>query len=126
MLTRSEMIDRVTAYFRDVDRLDADATMTHLSETIVLEVPSHGVRKEGRKEVRQTYANRAETVRESWHGNFDFTVDEESGRLAVRLAVRRVTQAGETLELDNLTLVSFEGGKIAHIAIWMSGENSLN
>lgn len=125
MLKREQMIEVVTNYFSAVDRFDTDAIMAHLHESIVLEVPSHGVCKNGNGEVRQTYLNRAKTVKESWHGDFDFIVDEAAGRVAVRLTVRRVNLDGTKAELDNLTLIRFDGEKIANIAVWMSGENSL-
>ena len=123
--TRDSFIARATAYFADVDRFDTDAILSHLTEDVVLEVPTDNVRKEGIDAVRQTYLNRADSVKESWHGDFQFTCDEVENRLAVRLAVKRTTTAGDRQEMDNLTLLSFDGDRIAHITVWMSGENSL-
>ena len=54
MLARKIMIDRAIAYFSDVDRLEPDPIMTHLTSTIVLEVPSHGVFKSGSDDVRRS------------------------------------------------------------------------
>ncbi len=122
---KQTFMDRATAYFVDVDRFATDAILSHFTNDIVLEVPTDGVRKEGIDEVRQTYMNRADTVKESWHGDFQFTCDETENRLAIRLAVKRTTVQGEYQEMDNLTLLSFAGDRIAHITVWMSGENSL-
>ncbi|MBT4741121.1 MAG: nuclear transport factor 2 family protein [Rhodospirillaceae bacterium] len=123
--SREKLIARATAYFADVDRFDTDAILSHLTDDIVLEVPTGGVRKEGVAAVRETYVKRAGMVRESWHGDFIFTADEDAGRLAIRLAVKRTNKDGSAVEMDNLTLLSFEGDKICAVAVWMSGENSL-
>lgn len=123
--TKNDMIARAEAYFRDVDAFDLEAILSHLSDHVVLEVPTHGVRKEGMDAVRQTYINRAETVSKSWHGDFRFTADENESRLVVRLAVKRTNTDGTPEEMDNLTLLTFTDGLISHIAVWMSGNNSL-
>ena len=123
--SKNDFIARATAYFADVDRFETEAILSHLTDDIVLEVPTDGVRKEGMAAVRDTYDKRADMVRESWHGNFVFTADEEAGRLAVRLDVKRTNRDGTTVEMDNLTLLTFDGDKISAAAVWMSGENSL-
>ncbi len=122
---RATMIACAEAYFADVDRFDLDAILSHLTDDVVLEVPTGGVRKEGITAVRETYINRANTVSKSWHGNFTFTADEKTGQLAVRLDVKRTNPDGSEVEMDNLTLLTFSGGRIAHITVWMSGPNSL-
>lgn len=125
MPDRATMIARAEAYFAAVDRFDLDAILSHLTDGIVLEVPTDGVRKEGIKAVRETYINRANTVSASWHGDFRFTADEQTGQLAIRLGVKRTNPDGSTVEMDNLTLLTFDRDRIAHIAVWMSGPNSL-
>ena len=125
MLARKVMIERAIAYFSDVDRLEPDPIMTHLSPDVVLEVPSHGVFTIGYDEVRSVYQNRQALVRQSWHGDFRFTADELGARLAIRLAVKRTNADGSLAELDNLTLMGFRDGLICTLAIWMSGDNTL-
>ena len=124
-VSKDDMTARAMAYFRDVDRFDTDAILSHLTDDIVMEVPTDGVRKVGAAEVRATYEKRAEMVRESWHGDFVFTADVDAGRLAIRLAVKRTNMDGTQVEMDNLTLLTFTGDKISSVAVWMSGENSL-
>ena len=124
-VSKEDLIARATAYFTDVDRFDTEAILSHLTEDIALEVPTDGVRKAGVAAVRETYEKRAEMVRESWHGDFVFTTDADAGRLAIRLAVKRTNVDGSTVEMDNLTLLSFTGDKISSVVVWMSGENSL-
>ncbi len=123
--SKQKLVERATDYFAAVDRFETDTILSHFTEDIVLEVPTDGVRKEGIDAVRQTYLNRAEAVKESWHGDFEFTCDEAENRLAVRLAVKRTTAKGDYQEMDNLTLLTFRDDLIAHITVWMSGENSL-
>ena len=122
---KKKLIERATTYFAAVDRFDTDAILSHFTDDVILEVPTDGVRKEGIDEVHQTYLNRADTVKESWHGDFQFTCDENENRVAIRLAVKRTMVKGEYQEMDNLTLLSFVGDRIARITVWMSGENSL-
>lgn len=124
-ISKTDMIARAEAYFRDVDAFDLEAILSHLSDDVILEVPTHGVRKDGMDAVRQTYVNRAETVSKSWHGNFRFTADEAESQLAVRLDVKRTNADGTPEDMDNLTLLTFNSGLISHIAVWMSGNNSL-
>jgi ketosteroid isomerase-like protein len=125
LFSKDDLIARSTAYFKDVDRFDTDAILAHLTEDVMLEVPTDGIRKIGLAAVRETYVKRAEMVRESWHGDFVFTADEGAGRLAIRLAVKRTNADGASVEMDNLSLLTFAGDKICAIAVWMSGENSL-
>ena len=124
-VTKEDYIARAEAYFFDVDRFETDAILSHLSDNVVMEVPTDDVRKVGIEAVRETYVKRAEMVRESWHGDFVFTADIAAHRLAIRLVVKRINVDGSKVEMDNLTLLTFSGDRISSIAVWMSGENSL-
>lgn len=119
------MIARTEAYFRDVDAFDTDAIVSHLTENVIFDVPTDEVWREGKAAVRQTFDNRAGAVRESWHGNFVFVADEAEGRLAVRDAVKRTNADGTPQEMDNMTLLEFEGDLIRRITVWMTGPNPL-
>jgi len=125
MPDRAAMIARAEAYFADVDCFELDAILSHLTDDVVLEVPTDGVRKDGIAAVRETYINRANTVSKSWHGDFTYTADEAAGQLAIRLGVKRTNPDGSQVDMDNLTLLTFRDDRIAHIAVWMSGPNSL-
>ena len=124
-ISKQILIDRATAYFRDVDNFDTNGILSHMTADVVMEVPSHGVRKEGAADVRQAYVNRENVVTKSWHGDFEFTADEAAGQLAIRLAVKRTNADGSSEEMDNLTLLHFEGDLISRVTVWMSGNNSL-
>jgi len=119
------MIARAEAYFAAVDAFDTDAILSHMTEDVVFNVPTDGVVREGKAAVRQTFDNRAGAVKESWHGNFVYMVDEAEGRLAVRDAVKRTNADGSPQEMDNMTLLEFEGDLISRITIWMTGPNPL-
>jgi len=119
------MMERARAYFTDVDAFNLVPILSHLTDNVILEVPTHGVRKDGLDAVRQSYINRAEAVKESWHGDFQFIPDEPSSQLAIRLAVKRTNADGSYEEMDNLTLLRFEDDRISQITVWMSGNNSL-
>ncbi|MFL2770659.1 MAG: hypothetical protein ACJZ9F_06590 [Rhodospirillaceae bacterium] len=119
------MMERAKAYFADVDAFNLVSILSHLTDDVILEVPTHGVRKDGLDAVRKSYINRAEAVKESWHGDFQFIPDEPSSHLAIRLAVKRTNADGSYEEMDNLTLLRFEEEHIAQITVWMSGNNSL-
>lgn len=119
------MIARATAYFADVDRFDIDATMSHFHSECLMDVPTHGVVRRGPAEIRETYARRKESVAWSWHGNFKFMSNPETGRLAIRLDVKRRFIDGREGAMDTLTLLEFAGDKIARVSVWMTGENTL-
>lgn len=123
--SKAIMIARAEAYFRAVDAFDTDAILSHLTEDVVFEVPTDGVVREGKAAVRQTFDNRAGVVKQSWHGDFVFIADEEEGRLALRDAVKRTNADGTTQEMDNMTLLEFEGDLIRSITVWMTGPNPL-
>ena len=126
-MTRSHqnLIAKATSYFQAVDGFDTDAILAHMTDTVVLEVPTHGVRKDGIAAVRETYLNRAGTVKESWHGDFQFFPNEALDQLAIRLNVKRTTVEGAYEEMDNLTLLRFDGDLISGVIVWMAGNNSL-
>lgn len=119
------MIARTESYFRAVDAFDTDAILSHLTDDVVFDVPTDGVRRAGKAAVRQTFDNRAGLVKESWHGDFVFVADELEGRLAVRDAVKRTNADGSLQEMDNMTLLEFEGNLIRRITVWMTGPNPL-
>lgn len=119
------MIARATAYFRDVDAFDTDAIVSHLTDDVVFDVPTDGVLRTGKAAVRQTFDNRAGVVQESWHGDFIFIADEAAGQLAIRDAVKRTNADGTTQEMDNMTLLAFDGDLICRITVWMTGPNPL-
>lgn len=123
--SKSSMIARTEAYFRDVDAFDTDAILSHLTDDVVFHVPTDGVVRDGKAAVRQTFDNRAGVVKESWHGDFVFMADAAEGRLAVRDAVRRINADGSPQEMDNMTLLEFEGDLIRRITVWMTGPNPL-
>ena len=123
--SRADLIRRVEDYFRDVDRFDTDAILAHLTDDCVLEVVNHDSIQQGQRAIRATYDRRAELVQRSWHGDFQHTVDVENQRVATRLMVRRINTDGSSTEVSNLTLFQLEASRIRHIAIWMSGDNTL-
>ena len=83
------------------------------------------LRHAGHEAIRATYDRRAAEVDESYHGGFVHVIDSEEGRATTRLATRRTTTDGQTIEMDCIAFFIFEGTLIKRIAIWMSGENSL-
>ena len=119
------MIARAKSYFAAVDAFDLDRILSHMSADCILEVPTHEVRHVGLDAVRKSYARRAETVTQSWHGDFEFMANAETNQLAVRLRVKRTTVAGEDQEMDNLTVLEFSGDVIKRVSVWMAGDNSL-
>ena len=121
----TELTDRIETYFRDVDRFDTDAIMSNLTEDCVVEVVTDGVVREGLDEIRATYDRRAQVVKESWHGNLDYTIDLAKQQVATRLTARRTNHDGSRYTAANLTRFDLENGRIKRIAIWMSGENTL-
>lgn len=121
----SNMIARAESYFGAVDEFDLDGILSHFATECVLEVPTHGVRHAGLRAVRESYERRAQAVKKSWHGDFQFLANADTSQLAVRLKVKRDTFSGKHDEMDNLTLLEFDGDQIKRVSIWMAGENSL-
>ena len=125
IVPKAELIHAVEAYFQEVDRFDTDAIMAYFVDDCVMEIVNYAVRHEGMDTIRGVYDARAGRVQSSWHGDFQHTVDEDEGRVATRLIVRRTNADGSTEEMENLTLFVLEKLKIRHLSIWMSGENTL-
>lgn len=124
-LSRQALIDRIESYYAAVDRFDTAAIVAHFKPNAVMEIPTGDVRHVGHEAIRATYDRRAAEVDRSFHGHFTHVMDADEGRAATRLAAKRTTADGRSIEMDCLALFSFDGELIEHIAIWMSGENSL-
>ncbi len=121
----SKMIARAESYFKAVDEFNLDGILSHFTADCVLEVPTHGVRHVGLPAVRESYDRRAQTVKKSWHGDFQFIANVDTGHLAIRLKVKRETISGKNDEMDNFTLLEFDDDQIKRVSVWMAGDNSL-
>lgn len=119
------IIAQIESYYAAVDRLEPDPIVAHFTPDATMEVPTGGVRHVGHEAIRGTYERRSKGVDKSFHGEFTHVVDAENGRAATRLAVRRTSNNGEFVAMDCIALFTFAGDLIEHIAIWMSGENTL-
>ena len=119
------LMTQIESYYAAVDSLDTAAIVSHFTPDAVMEIPTGDVRHAGHEAIRATYDRRAAEVDESYHGKFMHVIDAEEGRATTRLATRRTTTEGQTIEMDCIAFFTFEGTLIKRIAIWMSGENSL-
>jgi len=122
---KQTLIDRIESYYAAVDDLDPDPIVGHFTANATMVIATGDVRHVGREAIRGTYERRKNSVDQSFHGDFTHVVDAENSRAATRLAVRRTSKGGESIEMDCIALFTFEGELIKHIVIWMSGENSL-
>ena len=123
--SRQTLIDQIESYYAAVDSLDTAAIVSHFTPDAVMEIPTGDVRHGGHDAIKATYDRRASEVEESYHGKFIHVIDAEEGRASTRLATRRTTTEGQTIEMDCIAFFKFEDTLIKRIAIWMSGENSL-
>jgi ketosteroid isomerase-like protein len=124
-LSTQTLIARIESYYAAVDRLAPDPIVAHFTPNATMEIPIGDVRHIGHEAIRGTYERREKGVDKSFHGDFTHVVDADNGRAVTRLAVRRTSKNGEAVEMDCIALFTFAGELIEHIAIWMSGENTL-
>jgi len=119
------LITRIESYYEAVDRLEPDPIVAHFAPDATMEIATGDVRHIGLDAIRGTYERREKDVDTSFHGEFTHVVDAANGRAATRLAVRRTSKNGESVEMDCIALFTFADELIEHIVIWMSGENTL-
>jgi ketosteroid isomerase-like protein len=124
--TAQSMIDTIDRYFDTVDNGDVPGTLAELTADCVISVITDGVRHEGRDEaIKAMFERRLETVNDAWHGNRRYVTDPALGIASTRFDVRRTSKDGSKIAMDNINFFDFEGAKLRHISIWMSGENTL-
>jgi ketosteroid isomerase-like protein len=124
LLTATQMIAIVEAYFDAVDRNDLDGLLVAMAPDCLMEYKTQGVQYIGRDTgIRTYFAERNAKVLQSWHGNMAHTVDVTAGRIATRFDLRRTDKGTPEQTGDNLNLFQFEGRRIKRISVWRGEAN---
>ncbi len=123
--TRDQLIDLASTYFAAVDAEDIDAVLATLTEDCRLSVETHGVALTDHEEIRNALEKLWEEYAAVLHDNFQFVVDPSSNRIAAQFRVVNTHKNGETEIKSNCNFFVMRDGRIASMAIYMEGENTV-
>lgn len=115
----------VESYFAAVDRMDLAATLVFFSADATVTIASFDVCYRGRDTgIRGMYERLFARYAQVWHGEFDHVVARPE-RIASQFTVRNLSYQGVTSEKHNCNFFTLRGGVIHTMAVYMSGDNSL-
>ncbi len=127
MLSKSELIDLVEKrYFNMMDQGHLEETLACIAPDCIWNIYPAGIRLEGRDAaIRNAFVNAIEKYPTMWHGNFEWTVDEEVQRVAATFDVRLVDKAGRETCLSNVKLFEVENGLFTKLDLYFSTADSI-
>lgn len=121
--------DRLTGlvehYFAAVDQMDLAGTLACFSADATVTIATFDLVYRGRDEAIQgMYERLFARYASVWHGDFDHVVDPPL-RVASQFTVRNVSPQGIATVKHNCNFFQMRDGRILTMAIYMSGDNSL-
>ncbi len=125
LMQHRSLTNTVEQYFAAVDRMDLAATLAYFSSDAAVTIATFDVCYRGRDtEIRGMYERLFARYANVWHGDFDHVVAPPE-RVASQFTVRNQSQQGATAEKHNCNFFTLRGGLIQTMAVYMSGDNSL-
>lgn len=122
---RARLAALVEHYFAAVDRMDLSATLACFSTGATVTIATFDVVYRGRDDaIRGMYERLFARYASVWHGDFDHVVDAP-GRIASQFTVRNRSHDGVMSVKHNCNFFQVRGGLIDTMAVYMSGDNSL-
>jgi hypothetical protein len=123
-MTDGELTRLAMRYFTAADARDADAFAKTLAEDCVLRIETHDITCEGSEAIRTLFATRWEGPLRAVHHDFTHSPSAVSGRITSQFTVT-YTGPGATEPKSNANVFSMQDGVITHIAVYMSGANTI-
>lgn len=122
MLNKQELIELVEKkYFNVMDEGRLDETLACLAPDCVWNIYPAGTVLRGRDtEIRDAFETAMARYPSMWHGNFEWTIDEDAQRIAAVFDVHLVDQDGKETELSNAKLFRVEDGKFKRLDLYFS------
>lgn len=115
----------VERYFDAVDRMDLAATLACFAENATVTIASFDLAYCGRdSEIRGMYERLFARYERVWHGHFAH-VAQPPNQIASQFTVRNLSPQGVTTVKHNCNFFHMQGGLIVAMAVYMSGDNSL-
>lgn len=122
---RARLAALVEHYFAAVDRMDLAGTLACFSTGATVTIATFDIVYRGRDEaIRGMYERLFARYASVWHGDFDHVVDVPA-RIASQFTVRNRSHDGRTTVKHNCNFFHVRGGLIDTMAVYMSGDNSL-
>lgn len=125
-MKENEMIDLVRRYFDGVDKEDFTAVNATLTDDCVFTVETHGVRLQGREEIKGMFMRLWDNHASVRHQDFVYVPAPNDDRIAVRFAVVNTHHDGNLTHKSNCNFFEICNGRFGRVAVYMAGENTLN
>ena len=124
---RTALIDLAERYFAAVDSMNVDRVLEFFHPDAVFLVPTFDARHSGRdRAIRTMFERLYSRYDRVWHGGFRHVVDAESGLIASRFRVENTAHDGQLMSKSNCNFFSVRDGRFDEVAVYMSGDNSLD
>ena len=125
-MTKEQMVALVDRYFSGADQENFDEISATLSDECVFTVETHGVKLTTRSDISNMFTKLWASHTAVLHKDFTYVADPDSNRIAAQFTVINTELDGTLTTKSNCNFFLIEGGKFTHIAVYMSGPNTLN
>ena len=124
---RAALIDLAERYFAAVDSMSVERVLEFFHADAVFLVPTFEARHSGRDgAIRTMFERLYSRYARVWHGGFRHVVDAESGLIASRFRVENTAHDGRLTSKSNSNFFIVREGRFDEVAVYMSGDNSLD
>ncbi len=122
---RARLAGIIEHYFAAVDRMDLAATLAFFAQNAMVTIATFDLAYRGREgEIRGMYERLFARYARVWHGDFAH-VAQPPDQIASQFTVRNLSPQGVTTVKHNCNFFHMQGGLIVTMAVYMSGDNSL-
>jgi limonene-1,2-epoxide hydrolase len=125
-MTEEKMIELVRRYFNGVDQQSFDEIAATLNENCIFTVETHGVKLHGYDEVSTMFTRLWANHRSVEHKDFTYVADSNRERIATQFTVVNTELDGDLTYKSNCNFFSIVDGKFSHVAVYMTGQNTLD
>ena len=125
-MTADDQIALVIRYFQAVDTEDLEGVLATLTPACRFTVETHGVILTGTDQITAMFHRLWANHKAVKHHGFRFVTDPLGLRVAAQFQVENTEQDGSVTYKSNCNVFDIENGQFSQIAVYMTGENTLD
>ena len=125
-MTADNQIALVIRYFQAVDAEDLEGVLATLTPACRFTVETHGVILTGTDQITAMFHRLWANHKAIKHHRFRFVTDPIGLRVAAQFQVENTEQDGSVTYKSNCNVFDIENGQFSQIAVYMTGENTLD
>ena len=126
VMNADDIILLVQRYFSAVDQQELETVLSTLTPDCRFSVETHGVVLNGHAEITGMFERLWDAHAAVLHDQFVYVPDPANRRIACRFQVTNTLPDGSTVHKSNCNFFEVRDGLFSAVAVYMTGENTLN